>query len=397
MAAALAAVVAALVLRGRRPPLEELQAWGRSRGISIAARSVERGWFDSVLRDVEVKLADGMVMRAAEATFHGGPFAARRLRVPELRVSIRSDPFEAYSRLTRAVVPDGIELDVTRLAIDVQHRAVGALLLDDVSGRRANPESVLRADRLRLGPATFTDVSFALSEKRNALELSLGSGSGPTASATYVPSDGRAAEWTLRLPHQPLPALRRALGLGDPSPEDAARGSGLISWIVPDDPGTAPRGSFRFVVDGWYRPAWPDAAALVGSSGAVAAAVRPSSGGPGFDLERADVIAGLFNLKGSGKLTPGETSTAVLVAEGSRTCGELAVHLGPSRHRDAVRAFLGMSRSPEGPGVRESIPATPAASGRVELAVRIDVAFGRDGHLGFHWHLTPGCGLSEMG
>jgi hypothetical protein len=195
------------------------------------------------------------------------------------------------------------------------------------------------------------------------------------------------------LPHRPLGELRRALGHRTPVSDDAAaRIAGTLSWIVPEDVRLPTRGSCRFVLDGWPRPPWPDASALTGSSGAIAAAIAPSPVNDELRLERVEVSAALFDLRGNGTITLGGAPRIALSTSGRRTCAELSRGLPPSRHREAVRSFLG-------PGALGALPASNAA-GRaedwVELSLRVELELGATGDLRFLWHLSPGCGLPEM-
>jgi hypothetical protein len=218
----------------------------------------------------------------------------------------------------------------------------------------------------------------------------------PRATATYVSSDGRASEWRVMIPHQPLDALTAALGLGDPSPNASTRIGGTISFITPDVAGSASRGSCRFVLDGWQRPPWPEASALVGSSGALAAGLVPNADGTGLSLERVEVVAALFELRGTGAIRFGDTPEGTLVATGRRTCAELAAGLPDSRHRHAVREFLGLGAEGAVPVPRDGHPTTWRGGESVELSLRIDLSFVPGAFLGFAWHLSSGCGLGEM-
>jgi hypothetical protein len=382
-----------------RPPLDDLTAWGRERGISIETRVVERGWLKDTLRDIVLGLSSGAVARASEARLSRAPFAAPAFETGAVRVSLEGDPIEVLpqiAELEELAKVDGLR--VSRLSIDHRHRTVGSLVLDGVSQRPGAGQHRLRAETLVLGKLRWSDVVFSLHEKPKTLEVLLGAEPAalPRAKATYVPSDGRASEWRIILPHQPLDALRTALGLGVAAPDTATRIAGTLSFIIPVALDASPRGSFRFVLDGWDRPPWPEASAITGSSGALAAVLVPSPEGDALRLERVEVAAALFELRGSGELAFRDTVTGTLSASGRRTCAELAAGLPRSRYRQTVRDYLGLGPEGAGQGTQQPPPATGLGSEFVDLSLRIDIASGPNGSLGFHWHLTPGCGLGEL-
>jgi hypothetical protein len=381
-----AAALAVLIVRGRTP-LEVLASRASAGRITLEARTVERGLFEDELSDVRATLPGGAVVRAREATLSRSPLREPSLRTPALEVILSGDPIEAHALLGKIVPPEGLRVVASRVSVHYRDRAVGSLLLDGVSS--LGPES-LRAETLELFGARFSDVSLSFKKRRATLEIALGADreSRARATATYVPSDGRAAEWRIVLPHQPLEGLRTALGLGAAPPEEATRVAGTVSFILPDDPAFVPRGSCRLVLDGWSRPPWPDAAALTGSSGSLALVVRPSPVPGELGLERVEVAAALFELRGSGTLALGTAPKVSLQASGRRTCAELARGLPASSHRDAVSAYLA------GAAGRRT-KADPAGES-VELSLRVELEFGVRGDVRFWWHLSPGCGLPEM-
>jgi hypothetical protein len=381
-----------------RAPLETLRSVVRAEGITLDARAVERGVFRDTLRDVRANLRGGAVVRAREATLSRSPFGVPSLSTPVLEVTLTDEPIRAFSLLGRVAVPGGIALHASRVSVHYRNRATGVLVLDGVSERSGVEPRLLRAETLSLGAARFADVAFSVAQKWETLEILLGAerGTSARATATYVPSQGRAAEWRVVLPHQPFGELREALGLGAAAPEDATRIGGTLSWIVPDDVQRAARGSCRFVLDGWPRPRWPDASALTGSSGAIAAAIAPSTVGDELRLERVEVAAALFDLRGKGTITLGAAPKVALAASGRRTCAELSHGLAPSRHREAVRTFLGPGSAATPLGTPPDSNATGRAGEWVELALRVELVFGAPGSVRFLWHLSAGCGLPEM-
>jgi hypothetical protein len=380
-----------------RAPLDALASLSRAEGIKVEARAVERGLFQDTLRDVRASLPGGAVVRAREATLSRSPLGAPSLSTPAVEMTLAGEPMQAFSLAGRVSVPEGIELRASRTSVRYRDRAIGGLVLEGVS-RRPGPGLVLHAEALALGSARFSDVAFSVAQKRQTLEILLGTGreASARATATYVPSDGRSAEWRIVLPHQPFGDLRRALGLGEPAAESTARVGGTVSWIVPDDVSLAPRGSFRFVLDGWPRPHWPDASALTGSSGAIAAVITPSVAGSELRLERVEVAAALFELRGSGTITLDGAPKVAVAASGRRTCAELAQGLPGSRHREAVRAFLGLGSGASPPALRDGAADARRAEEWVELGLRVELVLGPAGTVRFRWHLSAGCGLPEL-
>ena len=285
---------------------------------------------------------------------------------------------------------------------------MGHLILDGVRRVAGDERPSFFAERLLLGGATWPDATFALAMRKRVLEVSFGSGSTARATAKYVPSQAGGTEWMIDVPHQSLAALRRPLGLGASSAEDVSQIGGTLSWVTPDDPALPSRGSFHFVLDRWYKPRWPEASALTGSSGSVAGAIVRAPDGTRFRLARVEIAAGLFALAGTGTIALGERPKITLEARGRRTCAELAQNLARSRYRDAVRAKLGLARESAAATKSESMALKAGATESVELSVAIELAvdgrkasqdlgtIGSGGGVRFRWHLSPGCGLEEL-
>jgi hypothetical protein len=283
---------------------------------------------------------------------------------------LHGDPLSSFSRVRSFVNAPLPGIDLGEVSVVYDHRSVGNWLLERV--RRGAAEGAFTADRATLGPQSWSNSAISVVMKPRALELQWGSETeaGPRAQAKYLAPDERAAEWIIVVPHQPL---------GGFGPKGSSI-SGTLSWIVQSDPKLAPRGGVRFVLDQWDKPPWPEASALTGSSGSVAAVVIPAADGASFRLERFEVAAALFTLQGRGTFTAGAKPELQLTAKGQRTCSELAEHLAPSRYRDLVRAKLEQGIDP----------------GWVELELNVQVTLGAAGSTRFRWHLTPGCGLGEL-
>lgn len=288
------------------------------------------------------------------------------------RVTLSGDPLAAFSRLRDLLRKAEPRIDQRVLSLDYRDRSVGHWVLEGV--RAGASDGSFTAERAHFGPITWDNPSFGLTTKAHAVEVRIGGADAdaiPRATAKYLSGDERAAEWIITVPNQPFAAF------GD----DASRISGTLSWVVPSDPKLPPRGGFRFVLDPWQKPPWPEASALTGSSGSVSAVVVPAADGPNLRLERVEVAAALFTLEGSGSVTSAGQPAVRFQAKGRRTCSELGQHLAPSRYRDAVRKKLEA-------GVE---------LGWVELELTAEVSLAGGGSTRLRWHLAPGCGLSELG
>jgi len=280
--------------------------------------------------------------------------------------------------------------------VDYHHRSLGHWVLEGVE--RTAGESSFVAKRLVFGRASWPATRFSFETHGHALEVRLGEtgDSEPRATATYMASDGRAAEWILEVPYQSFAALGRSLGVGTWPKADPSRITGTFSWIVPDDPALTSSGTFHFVLDRWQEPDWPEASALTGSSGSLGGAVLLAPDGRGFRLERVEVAAASFTLTGSGTITIAEKPELRLKASGRRTCAELARHLPPSRYRDTVLATHGLADEQPASAATDSPRSNGAASGWVELELGVELSLEPGGAASFRWHLTPGCGLGEL-
>jgi hypothetical protein len=401
--------LALLFYRPSRAVVETFRANAAALGGALHVGRVERGAFTEVLRDVRFELDDGASVEAPEVRVSRRPLGKPSVRAPRARVTLRHDPSSSFASVRRlAPALAGIETD--RVTVDYRHRSLGQLILDGVTRVGGDEQPSFSADRLVLGGASWQEPSFALAMRRRVLEVSFGSNSisTPRATAKYIPSQGGAAEWMIDVPHQSLAALRQRIGLGGSPAVDPSQIAGTLSWVTPDDPALASRGSFHFVLDRWYGPKWPEASALTGASGSIAAAIVPTPEAARFRLARVEIAAGLFALEGGGIIALGERPEITLEARGRRTCADLSEHLPRSRYRDAVRAKLGLEREPATATKGKSIPRTAAASESVELSVAIALSvigprsrndpgtIGSGGGVRFRWHLSPGCGLEEL-
>lgn len=323
-----------------------------------------------MLHAVRLKLGDQASIEVPDVRVSHRLWGSPAVHVEQARVLLRGDPLSSFSRVRDFVAAPLAGIDLGAVAVDYQHRSVGHWLFEGV--RRGSGEDSFEIERSTLGPQSWSSASVSITMKERALEVQWGSetAAGPSVNAKYLAPDERAAEWIVVVPHQPLGAF---------GPE-ASRISGTLSWIVQSDLKVPPRGGFRFVLDQWDKPPWPEASALTGSSGSVAALVLPAADGASFRLERVEVAAALFTLQGSGSFTPSTKPELRFTAKGQRTCSELAEHLAPSRYRDLVRAKLEQGIDP----------------GWVELELGVELSLGAGGGTRLRWQLSPGCGLDQL-
>jgi len=372
LAAAAVAGAALLYLGPSRAVLDALEAEVRPRGGVLHRGEARTRVLHDDVRGARIELGDGTALEAPEARVSRRWFGPPEIRVPRGRVTLHRDPLSAFSgfRDLEAALP--AELSTERVAVDYRHRAVGHLTMDGIRRAPGKNAGAFVTEQLQFGRMRWSDVVFSVAARKRALEVTFGEGKGPGATARYLASDGRAGEWLLQVPRQPFGALLGSLGLKPPSGADATRVTGTLSWIVPEDPAVVARGSFRLILDGWPLPAWPDASALVGNNGSLAATLAPGADPTTVRVENLKVETAHFPLDGSGTVTLTEPPVVELTAKGRRACAELAQSLPDSRYRTVIAAHAAK------------------AGESVELSLGARLA--RDGAR-FEWHASAGCGL----
>ena len=229
-----------------RPSVEDLRAEARARGGLLHHGAVERGWLSDVVRDVRVELPDGLELHATELEMSRRAFAAPSLRAPELRATLRADPTGAFRSLSRLAPFPGPDVSVGRVSAVYRHRALGELAFDRLTDHGRAPVWSFAAERARFLGVRFDKPLFSVrARKSGVVEVLLGSGPStlPRASALYVPNSGRAAEWRVDVPHQPLAGLVAAMGVGVGGAAPPTHIGGTFSWVMPDSLSVAPRGT----------------------------------------------------------------------------------------------------------------------------------------------------------
>ena len=379
--------IAGLVLFFRSPSRSIVDAFRadlQARGGKLQIRKIEGGLLVDVLHDVRVQLNDGATLEASEVRISRRLSGPPSLRIPAVRIKTSSDALSSFASVQKFDLQrSGLDLDIREVSVECRHRSLGHLVLHGLSRVASRNEHRFAAQRVLYAGATWKDAAFSVTTRNQVLEVTFGSPSNtaPRASARYMPSNGSTAEWMIDVPSQPFGPLRRSLGLGVPPETDVSRITGAFTWVIPDDASLSPRGSFHGVLDSWPKPPWKEAAALTGSSGSIAAVIVPTPDKTGLRLERVEIAAALFDLRGKGSITFAGQPQLEFRASAKRACTELAKHLRPSAYLDLVRAHVTSERPPE-----------KAASVELELAVALPSA----SESAFRWHLSPGCGLSEL-
>jgi hypothetical protein len=322
------------------------------------------------------------------------------LSVQVARIELGRFPWQRTSRahgvLVRAQAPlDQVWEEARRLAASVDVEVADARLeYTDASGRKLSADAAsfapglerdhLHVESLRAFGATFRDVHLWASRPSTALELRFSRAANdaraPQLNVTRSPGEG--VEWTLDVPSQRFSEWANRIGLSVDEAWNQAVIVSIGSVIVPDSAAHRPSANFRFTIDNWRRPRWPEAGILTGRSGAIALRISP---GPAAThaITRVEVAAGLFSLVGKGEVSLGEPHRLTFDAQGELSCARLLQHLPASRYRDLVQAYA----ADHGQGLVNE-------SARLELAVRAEAPSRLP--LQFRWHLSAGCGLPEM-
>jgi hypothetical protein len=329
-------------------------AWEPSPSLSVQVARVELGW----LPWQRTKRAHGVLVRAP------GPLDV------------------VWEEARRLAAPADLEVADARL----EHTdASGRKLSADVASFARGPQrDHLHIESLRAFGATFRDVHLWASRPSTALELrfSRDADDAKAPKLNVTRSVGEGVEWAVDVPSQPFSEWANRIALNVDDTWSKAVFVGIGSVIVPDSPTPRASANFRFTVDNWHRPNWPEAGVLTGRSGAIALRVSP---GPGAThaITRVEVAAGLFSLEGKGEFSFGEPNRLMFDAQGELSCARLLAHLPASRSRDRVQAYV----ADHGQGSANE-------SARLQLAVRAEAPGGLP--LQFRWHLHAGCGLPEM-
>ena len=307
----------------------------------------------------------------------------RFIRVRGSKLLLSGPLSTSWEDLHRVQWPPGVEVDAAQVSYEAPR--LGAVSLADARYEATPAGDKIHTSALSFGGFSLADVSMVGARPHTTIRFKFGADpSDPRATELgFIPSTGQAFEWALTLPSQPFPEFADRAGFRAADDWDSATIAGTGSLLVPEASNLHPRANLRFVIDRWHQPAWPQASAVTGASGAIALRLTPTATTRSWTV-RAEVEAGLFSLVGAGELSVEEGARLTFRASGTRTCAELAQRWTESVYRDTVRAEL--ERRVGGAAENEVV--------RLTLEVNLEPA--RAPQLDFRWHLDQGCGLSEL-
>lgn len=370
--------VGAAWIRGER--LREISAW-KSR-LPVRVESTEGLLWPTRMNNVELDVSPNLSVGVARVELGFFPWQrVSRARGVVIRAHAPLDTFWEEAR--RFAVPAGVEVMDAR--IEYTDAARGKLIADDVSFEPGARRDHLHVQSLHAFGTTFRDVHLWASRPSTVLEIRLAreaeDSRAPKLDVARSPGEG--VEWALDIPSQPFSEWANRIGLKIDETWAEAVFVGTGSLIVPDSRARSARADFRFTVDNWHLPSWPEARLVTGRSGAVALRISPGPDAT-HTITRVEIAAGLFSLVGNGQLSFGEPNRLTFDAQGELSCAHLLAHLPASGYRDRVQAYLREHRE----------DSAHEASARLELAVRAEAPRGPP--LKFRWRLHAGCGLAEM-
>lgn len=364
----------------RHERLRTMSAW-RSRQ-PLRVKSIEGLLWPTRMHNVEFDVSPNVSVAVASVELGSFPWQ-RVSRAHGVVIRAHAPLDKVWEEARRFTVPP--DLEVMDARIEYTAPARGRLRADDVAFEPGERHDHLHVQALHAFGTTFRDVHLWASRPSAVLEISLAreaeDSKAPTLNVTRSPGEG--VEWALDIPSQPFSEWANRIGLMIDETWADAVFVGIGSLIVPDAPARSARAEFRFTIDNWHLPSWPEARLLTGRSGAVALRISP---GPdvAHTITRVEIAAGLFSLIGNGQLSFGEPNRLTLDAHGELSCASLLAHLPASAYHERVQAYL--REHPE-----DSANATRI---RLELAVRAEAPSATP--LTFRWHLHAGCGLPDM-
>jgi hypothetical protein len=370
--------VSAAWIRGER--LRAISAW-KSR-LPLRVERTEGLLWPTRMSNVELDVSPNLSVGVARVELGFFPWQrVSRAHGVVIRAHAPLDTFWEEAR--RFAVP--ADLEVMSARIEYTDASRGKLIADDVSFEPGARRDHLHVRSLHAFGTTFRDVHLWASRPSTVLEIRLArEAEDSKAPKLYVArSPGQGVEWALDIPSQPFSEWANRIGLKINETWAEAVFVGTGSLIVPDSRALSARADFRFTVDNWHRPSWPEARLLTGRSGAVALRVSPGPDAT-HTITRVEIAAGLFSLVGNGQLSFGEPNRLTFDAQGELSCARLLAYLPASGYRDRVQAYLREHRE----------DSANETSVRLQLAVRAEAPRGPP--LKFRWHLHAGCGLSEM-
>jgi hypothetical protein len=372
-----------------------VQEQARERGLTVTVGTAEPGVLSATFHDVKLRFRDapGVSATLSRVSLLGAFFGSPEVAVDEVHFVLTGEPTAIYKSLLALPDWNGVPLSIQQVSAEYPQPLLGKVTFDRVKLERSGPSFVIRVANIQFAGATSRDVRLSLGKRNELIELGIGEPDGPTSPAQlgYFGSSHGAAQWMLSVRHQPVRPLTRALGWELDSSFDESRAVVSGSVIIPDDRSRPTRSTLEFALDQWPKPAWPDAAALLGETAAFVAAFPLPAPGARWDLQRVTLSLSLFTLTGTGQVLWGDKPSVSLELSGKLTCAQLRGNLPPSVYLERVNKYL----APE--PVLDAASAAARLREEVELRLRLVLEKESGGKHEALWRLAAGCGMPALG
>ncbi len=381
--------------RAQRQLLERLAAQAAQRGIQVELGAIRHGLLSSTVHHVKLSFsrAPGVSVSMDELVASADLFGAPQVDIDRLVVSLTGEPSTLHSSLAALPSRDGIDLTIRHVGVEYLHRIFGKLKLDDVKVEQRGAVALVRAESARIGEVGWKNIQFSIARRNEMIEV--GVGDGPIQSAPiqigYFPSSRGASQWAVTVIHQSARTLGARVGWDLGAEFDSASLVGSLSFIVPDDPTLAVRGSVQVAIDGFPRPKWASAEQLLGNTISFTSRIEPSRDMSLWNLPQVDVATSLYSMVGVARIHLGKASRFAADVSGALNCAQLGAHLPPSSYLDGVRRHLAqVDRVPAANSEADPHP----EEARLRLQLSATLADNGPHHVA--WHLSNACGLPEL-
>ncbi|HEY5961234.1 MAG TPA: hypothetical protein VIV60_31975 [Polyangiaceae bacterium] len=377
----------------------ELQRQASASGVTLRLETVSASLWGDAFFKATVDLGPEVSITSERVVVRKGLLSAASILADGAHFELRGTPVALWDRWIQTESWQRLPITFANSSADYRGPSIGHVALMGAELTRDAVGYRLVASQLSFNGKRWDDVSLLIGRPNAIVKVDLVDQNRPGTpfELRYFPTQGKAAEWMLAVPSQPLAALLARLGAGAASTPAASRVAGSLSVFIFDDPKTLARANLQLVIDNWFMPAWPDAAALTGRSGSIGMRLEPTQESRLWRVTRVEVAAATFALTGTGTLALGEPTRLSFSARGTRTCAQLAAHLPASTYRQRVARYLEQASPPsKGNEPGRAIAANADQTPTVELSLTSDVTMGIGGHSSFVWHLGAGCGLEEL-
>jgi len=179
-----------------------------------------------------------------------------------------------WEEARRLAVP--ADLEVMDARIEYTDTSRGKVFADNVRSSGALGAITFMSSRSAPFGTTFVTCTSGLATKygpRDSFARETEDPKAPTLKRHA--QSGEGVEWALEHPESAFSEWANRIGLRFDETWAEAVFVGIGSLIVPDSPALSARADFRFTVDHWHLPSWPEGAALDRRSGAVALRISP--------------------------------------------------------------------------------------------------------------------------